>query len=167
MIKKIKQAITRLRLNAFYAAPLKDVDGISVINQLRDSIGISVGDYKTLITDYISAGTITHFNGASLQLLPQNDIVYLIVNGGTHIEPTWRISDILHELNKKNTEASMTATQLVELIQLKVLTVKFNVRKTDHGTRWQIDKAHLKHLTKLIDRPSKHKRYISRKHKQF
>ncbi len=153
-----KQTNIRLLIKPFYAAPLKD-DGISAVNQLRDKIGVDFGNTKHLVTGSISAVALTYYNGTALQLSPDRDNIYLFVGSGLTIEPAWRITDILHELNRKNTTLNITANEIVEMIQSGCLTVKFNVRRTDHGTRWQIDKVLLKQQLRLLRRPAKHKRH--------
>ena len=167
MIKQITQTNTRLKLKTFYTAPLKDNDGLSVVNQLRDTIGVSVGNSKHLITGTVSAIALTYYNRVSLQLQVCDGNIFMAVGNGSTIEPKWRITDILHELNRINRTANITAAEIIEMIQTGLLTVKFNVRKVDHGTRWQIDRVLLKQRLGLIQRPAKHKRYTPHRYKLF
>ena len=132
---------SKIRIKSFYGGPNK-MGKNSMINYLKDNIGIRVDGVATLKTDFISANKTTLYNRHQLSLRVNNDVVELfIIDGNRHgALEAWDIEKLVSLLDVKNPSCNFfNKENVAKLIADGGLVVKFNVSKLkDHGTMWKI-----------------------------
>jgi hypothetical protein len=117
------------------------IDKSSAINLLKSKIGIEKGDIKTLVTKPITTKN-TYYNNYLLKIDVLKDVVYLSINN----EPSdiyWKIDDIVKKCNNVN-KSNISSSDISSYIEQGLLTVRFNVLKKDHGTKWTFNNKKIK-----------------------
>lgn len=143
--KKVKEAITfdksKILIKSFYSGP-KKIESNSMINYLKQNLGIKVGKVDTFKTDFISSKKFTLYNGHKLSLRVNNDVVELLISEGTKSGTlnAWDIEKLTSTLKIKNQSYGLINKENVaKLITDGELMVKFNVSAIkDHGTMWKL-----------------------------
>lgn len=130
-------------IKSFYLTP-KSVSGSkSVVNSLRNEIGIMENGVVTFKTGSISSISEMVYNNNLLSLSVGVTNVSLMKSNlfETTMVGVWTIHSITKELKRKNpTLTGITKKYVRSLLLNGELVVKFNVVKKDHGTTWFINK---------------------------
>ena len=134
---KVKSAIsidkTKIRVKSFFSGPNK-IGQNSMINYLKNNLGIKVNGIATLKTDFISVNKTTLYNGHKLSLKVNNDVVELVINDGNNngVLKAWEIEKLTTLLSIKNPSCNFfNKVNVAKLINDGYMVVKFNVSEID------------------------------------